>query len=216
MGIVEKKRQRIRSFQKPEVPRDFIFGVLSFIVLLLLSLAGMIIELLRGSMPPADLLYASAGLLAAALVLAAVPTWATVIALEIGGVEFKTLRLPREYVHVEGPYPLVLLLGCDVASTAQQYANHIRYFRQAGAAVIVSTIATVFGPHAVKVGQKLLDSLLTIHEQSIRNAEAGRPPGLDKEPCIGEALREAKRQALRDSLPMALCVVAFGDADWRL
>ena len=138
------------------------------------------------------------------------------IALEIGGVEFKTLRLPREYVHVEGPYPLVLLLGCDVASTAQQYANHIRYFRQAGAAVIVSTIATVFGPHAVKVGQKLLDSLLTIHEQSIRNAEAGRPPGLDKEPCIGEALREAKRQALRDSLPMALCVVAFGDADWRL
>ena len=33
---------------------------------------------------------------------------------------------------------------------------------------------------------------------------------------LGEALREAKRQALRDSLPMALCVVAFGDADWRL
>jgi hypothetical protein len=138
------------------------------------------------------------------------------IALEIGGVEFKTLRLPREYVHVEGPYPLVMLLGCDVASTAQQYANHIRYFRQAGAAAVVSTIATVFGPHAVKVGQKLLESLLEIHEQSTKDALAGKVPSPGKEPCLGEAMREAKRQALLESLPMALCIVAFGDADWRL
>jgi hypothetical protein len=29
-------------------------------------------------------------------------------------------------------------------------------------------------------------------------------------------MRDAKRAAVRDSLPMALCVVAFGDADWRL
>ena len=73
-----------------------------------------------------------------------------------------SVMLPREYVHVEGAYPLLLLLGCDTASTAQQYANHIRYFRQAGAAAIVSTIATVFGPHAVKVGEKLLQTLLAI------------------------------------------------------
>ena len=33
---------------------------------------------------------------------------------------------------------------------------------------------------------------------------------------IGEAIRDAKRAALLDSVPMALCVVAFGDADWRL
>jgi regulator of protease activity HflC (stomatin/prohibitin superfamily) len=83
MGIFGNQRHRIRSFRKPELPRDFIFGILSFIILLLLSLAGMIIEWLQGSMPPADLVYASAGLLGAALVLAAVPTWATVIALEI-------------------------------------------------------------------------------------------------------------------------------------
>ena len=40
--------------------------------------------------------------------------------------------------------------------------------------------------------------------------------GTGSAPCLGEALREVKRQALLDSLPMALCVVAFGDADWRL
>ncbi|MBS0544785.1 MAG: hypothetical protein JSR40_13730 [Proteobacteria bacterium] len=133
------------------------------------------------------------------------------IALEIGGKAFKTLRLPREYVHVDGPYPLVMLLGCDVASTAQQYASHIRYFRQAGAAAVVSTIATVFGPHAVKVGGKLLEGLLAIRDQG-----AAQPGTDNTETCLGEALRAVKRQALLDSLPMALCVVAFGDADWRL
>ncbi|RDE48810.1 MAG: hypothetical protein DVS81_20080 [Candidatus Accumulibacter meliphilus] len=138
------------------------------------------------------------------------------IALEIGGMAFKTLRLPREYVHVEGAYPLLLLLGCDTASSAQHYANHIRYFRQAGAAVIVSTIATVFGPHAVRVGEKLLEVLLAINRQSTADEQSGTARQPDAVPCLGEALRAAKRQALLDSLPMALCVVAFGDADWRL
>jgi len=132
------------------------------------------------------------------------------IALEIGGKLLKTMRLSREpgYVHVDGPYPLVLLLGCDVASTGQPYSRHVRYFRQAGAAAIVSTIATVFGPHAVKVGEKLLEGLLALRGQAADPAGDG--------PCLGEALREVKRKALLDSMPMALCVVAFGDADWRL
>jgi len=33
---------------------------------------------------------------------------------------------------------------------------------------------------------------------------------------LGEIIRDAKREAMRESVPMALCVVAFGDADWRL
>jgi regulator of protease activity HflC (stomatin/prohibitin superfamily) len=83
MGIIEKKRQRIRNFQRPELTRDFAIGVLSLLVLLLLGMAGVAVELLWGSTAQADLLYACAGLIAAAAVLAAVPTWATVIALEL-------------------------------------------------------------------------------------------------------------------------------------
>jgi regulator of protease activity HflC (stomatin/prohibitin superfamily) len=83
MGIIEKKRQRVRSFQKPDLPRDFSFGVLSLLVLLLFSAAGVLVELLRASLPPSGLLHASAGLLAGALLLAAIPSWATVIALEL-------------------------------------------------------------------------------------------------------------------------------------
>lgn len=123
------------------------------------------------------------------------------VRLEIGGSFLSTLRLPAEYVRAPGaPAPLVFLLGCDTSSTAEDYASHVRYFRQAGAAAVVSTIATVFGRHAVIVGEKIVARLLA----------AG------SEQRLGEIIRDAKREAMRESVPMALCVVAFGDADWRL
>lgn len=123
--------------------------------------------------------------------------------LEIGGKLLDTLGLKPDYVRSpEGPQqPVVMLLGCDVAGTAEEYANHIGWFRRAGAAVVVGTVATVFGEHAVKVGQAITTALLAPSDQPRR---------------IAEVIRDAKRQALLDSLPMALCVVAFGDADWQL
>jgi hypothetical protein len=129
------------------------------------------------------------------------------VLLEIGGKKLYTLGLDASYVRNDaGASPLVFLLGCDVASTAQDFSNHTRYFREAGAVVVVSTIATVFGAHAVRVGEAIVAGLML-------------PPG-DKRPAgqrhLGEIIRDAKRAALLDSVPMAMCVVAFGDADWRL
>lgn len=129
------------------------------------------------------------------------------IQLEIGGKKLFTLRLPTDYVRpADGPPPLVFLLGCDVAGTAEEFSDHIRNFRQAGAAVVVSTIATVFGTHAVRVGEAIVNGLLKI--------ETPGEPKADTR--IGEVIRDARRAALLDSVPMALCVVAFGDADWRI
>jgi hypothetical protein len=126
------------------------------------------------------------------------------VLLEIGGEKLYTLGLESDYVRkAAGPPPLVFLLGCDVAGTAQDFSSHIRFFRQAGAAVVVSTIATVFGAHAVRVGEAIVAGLMA-------------PPGANRRERLGEIIRDAKRAALLDSVPMALCVVAFGDADWRL
>lgn len=126
------------------------------------------------------------------------------VLLEIGGAKLYTSGLESRYVRgPDGAPPLVFLLGCDVAGAAQDFAGHIRYFRQAGAAVVVSTIATVFGAHAVRVGEAIVSGLLA-------------PPAQDGPRLIGELIRDAKRAALLQSLPMALCVVAFGDADWQL
>ena len=139
--------------------------------------------------------------------------------LEIGNQPMSTLRLltygkPTTTaggvpipIHVRMPNaapPMVLLLGCDVAGTAQQFGNHVRNFRMAGAAIVLSTIATVFGEHAVAVGTSMVKKLVN---QKARTADNDQ---------FGEILRDAKRQALLDSLPMALCVVAYGDADWKL
>ena len=95
--------------------------------------------------------------------------------------------------------------GVAAAGTAQDFSSHVRYFRQAGAAVVVSTIATVFGAHAVRVGEAIVSGLVAAAKLDA--------PGATR---IGEVIRDAKRAALLDSVPMALCVVAFGDADWRL
>jgi hypothetical protein len=143
--------------------------------------------------------------------------------LEVGGDPMATdgMRVFREATtgapgavqwHVrppQGDAPLVLLLGCDTAGTAETFVSHVSAFRQAGAAIVVSTIATVFGEHAVKVGTAITTEML----KRTTNAAVPDGQGADR---FGEILREAKRQALLESLPMALCVVAFGDADWRL
>lgn len=123
--------------------------------------------------------------------------------LEIGGQKLDTLDLSATYVTVaEGGQPMVFLLGCDAAGTAQDFSNHIGRFRRAGAAVVVSTIATVFGAHAVRVGEAIVSRLLTDDPSGAKT--------------LGDVMRDAKRAALLASVPMALCVVAFGDADWRL
>ena len=136
------------------------------------------------------------------------------VLLEIGGARLYTLDLPADYVRADrSATPVVFLLGCDVAGTAQDFSSHVRYFRQAGAAVVVSTIATVFGPHAVRVGEAILEGLLEATAGAAVAAVPGAEPPIAR---IGEALRDARRAALLESLPMAMCVVAFGDADWRL
>lgn len=143
--------------------------------------------------------------------------------LELGGESMATddMRMFKETTtgdpeevkwHVRPPLgaaPLVFLLGCDTAGTAESFGSHVSAFRQAGAAIVVSTIATVFGEHAVSVGTSIASEMLR------RTTHNAVPDGQETD-RFGEVLRAAKRQALLDSLPMALCVVAFGDADWRL
>ena len=63
------------------------------------------------------------------------------------------------------------------------------------------TIAKVFGGHAAAVAEQLVKGLTQETGQRER---------------IGEIIREIKRQALIEGSLMALCVVAFGDADWKL
>lgn len=127
----------------------------------------------------------------------------TRVSLEIGNVPLETIRIGIQHVRVEpgDGRPLVALLGCDTAGTADDYGHHVAVFRARGAAVVVATIATVFGEHAATVAALLVNELLKKNQTPVR---------------LGEAMRTLKRQALLDGLLMPLCLVAYGDADWRL
>ncbi|WP_404302703.1 hypothetical protein [Alicycliphilus denitrificans] len=125
------------------------------------------------------------------------------VTLEIGGTTIGTIQVKKAHVHPanEPARPLVALLGCDTAGTANEYAEHVAVFRDRGAAVVIGTIATVFGEHAARVGVLLAQELL--------------PNGAAPQ-RLGEAMRALKQRALLEGLLMPLCVVAYGDADWRL
>ncbi len=124
------------------------------------------------------------------------------ISLEIGGVarEALDIRLRHVRASTNGLPPLVALIGCDTG-TAHSYGEYLQVFRQHGAAVVLGTIATVFGGHAARVASLLADELYRDSEQAVR---------------LGEALRNIKRRALLEGLFMPMCLVAYGDADWRL
>lgn len=127
------------------------------------------------------------------------------VSLELGGKSIKSIQIKEQHVRSkEGdPRPLIALLGCDTAGTADDYGHHVAVFRARGAAIVIGTIATVFGDHAAQVACRLVEGLLP-------QAGAATPERL------GEALRALKRKALSDNLLMPLCLVAYGDADWKL
>jgi hypothetical protein len=123
--------------------------------------------------------------------------------LEIGSKSIKSIQVRPSHVRPDkaADYPLVALLGCDTSGSAVEYSSYIQQFRRKGAAIVIGTIATVFGGHAAQVANMIIEGF------TAKDIKAER---------LGEILREMKRKAVLDGLVMALCVVAFGDADWKL
>jgi chaperonin GroEL len=129
----------------------------------------------------------------------------TGISLEISGQKIRSLLIDESFVHCPSKAPpIVFLLGCDVANVAstEAYVRHIAIFRRANAAIILCTFATVLGSDAAEIAAKLVKGL----------AKTAQSTGQR----FGEVLRQTKREAVAESLMVALCLVGFGDADWYL
>lgn len=120
---------------------------------------------------------------------------------EIGGKLDKINKIPDFVGPRREKRYVVVLLGCDTASTDIPFQGMVPEFRRAGAAVIVTTINTILGRHAVPVAKELLRIL---------------KDGGIADRSMGDAMRDLRRRALSDGYPMVLSVVAFGDADWRI
>jgi hypothetical protein len=127
------------------------------------------------------------------------------ISLEISGDVLKSRFINRSYVGADPKMSaIVLLLGCDTTNVADRdaFTRHVAAFRRADAPLVLGTVATVLAADAASLAAKLMKRLAETAKTSPDR--------------FGEVLRQTKREAVAESLMVALCVVAFGDADWRL
>jgi hypothetical protein len=100
------------------------------------------------------------------------------------------------------PGPIVLLLGCRTAAdTGIGYVQLTRYLQQHKTAIVLGTLAEVLGRHAAPLARELTAQLAAID---------------DPQADFGTVMRRVRRRMLARGYLMALCLVALGDAEWRL
>jgi hypothetical protein len=113
-------------------------------------------------------------------------------------------QLIREFVnpyHRE-PGPILVLLGCRTgAATDIGYVAMARRFQQLPTSIILGTMAKILGRHAAPVARELVAQLAAVGELDID---------------FGTVMRRVRRRMLARGYLMALCLIALGDAEWRL
>lgn len=126
--------------------------------------------------------------------------------LEIGeGNKRETILIRDEHVrpdHSPEIRPVVLLIGCETATAKVDFESSVESFKRRGAAIIVSTIATILGRQAGPAAGAIVEEL-----QRVQNNENA---------TFGLAMRTVRRRLLATGTPMILGLTSYGDADWRI
>jgi hypothetical protein len=81
------------------------------------------------------------------------------------------------------------------------YVQLARSFQQLHSSIVVGTLAQVLGRHAAPVARELVAQLLAVADETVD---------------FGAIMRRVRRRMLARGYLMALCLVALGDAEWRL
>ena len=131
--------------------------------------------------------------------------------LEIGdeslGLDLARLRrgmIRPEYVNPDGrePGPILLLLGCRTGAESELgYVQIVREFQKLKTAIVLGTLAQILGRHAAPLARELVTQLVEVS---------------DAEADFGTLMRRVRRRMLARGYLLALCLVALGDAEWRL
>jgi hypothetical protein len=125
--------------------------------------------------------------------------------LEIGGDKLKSTLIKNK--HVQSPQdpdarPIVLLIGCETDSAKLDLENSVTAFQDAGAVIIVSTIATILGRHAGPAAAAIVEELKN-HEGSV-------------DATFGDVMLKVRQRLLAKGIAMVLGLTSYGDADYRI
>jgi hypothetical protein len=113
-------------------------------------------------------------------------------------------QISPQFVNPQGrdPGPIVLLLGCQTAAQSDTgYVGITRRIQQQHASIVLGTLAQILGRHAAPLARELVAQLTAVDD-----------PTAD----FGTIMRLVRRRMLARGYLMAMCLVALGDAEWRL
>ncbi len=113
-------------------------------------------------------------------------------------------QIRPEYVNPDGcePGPILLLLGCRTGAESELgYVQVVREFQKLKTAIVLGTLAQILGRHAAPLARELVTQLVAVDDA---NAD------------FGTLMRRVRRRMLARGYLLALCLVALGDAEWRL
>jgi hypothetical protein len=113
-------------------------------------------------------------------------------------------QLTELYVNPDGqqPGPIVLLLGCRTGARIENgYVQLARRFQRLHTSIVLGTLAEILGRHAAPLARELISQLVAVS---------------DAQADFGTIMRRVRRRMLGRGYLMALCLVALGDAQWRL
>ncbi len=125
--------------------------------------------------------------------------------MEIGGDMLLSTLITGQHVRASqaDPPPVVLLLGCESLCLNLPFQGFVPYLRRGGAAIVMTTIASVLGRHVAPVAKATVSLL----KQELKK----------KGPhSFGELMPLLRRKALAQGIPMVFALAAYGDADWQL
>jgi hypothetical protein len=120
----------------------------------------------------------------------------------------KTLHVKRSQTNK----PVLLLLGCSTGVSHQPlggrggtqvdvpFQTYAAKFAREGAVIVVSTLTKILGRHAGPVAETLIEELQ-------RSAQG--------EKSLGDTLLQTRKRYFLEGIPMALTLLANGDADWQ-
>lgn len=102
-----------------------------------------------------------------------------------------------------GTPKLLILIGCETADVTNTLAPYHELFQnQAGASVIVSSLASILGRDAVPIAREIVNELSVIRTAA------------ESEIALGELMRRIRRTLLAKGHGGILGILCFGDADW--
>lgn len=125
--------------------------------------------------------------------------------LEIGGEKLKSVLIKKKHVRAPNDAitrPVVLLIGCQTNAAKLDLEGFVPAFQDAGAVIIVSTIATILGRHAGPAAAAIV--------QELKNQEG------NGNATFGDVMLAVRRRLLAAGIPMVLGLTSYGDADWRI